>query len=241
MDLLHRGVVEGFALVSSDSDLTPLVVRIRQEGMEAYGFGDRRAPAPFVSACSRFFQIAKPVVKPAAPAAKKAAPAAKKAAPAVKKAAPAVKKAAPAAKKAEPALKKAAAAAKKAAPAAKRAAAQPTKSANRTAPSATHAAAVATGAPRTTPPRGGPVPRLSAAELLADRELIAALRSSIAAKSDESGWARLSAVGSHLKATHGLEAGRYGYARLGDLTDATGVFESTHMRNARYIRDKRSG
>jgi hypothetical protein len=74
MDLLHRGVVDGFALVSSDSDLTPLVIRIRQEGMEVYGFGDERAPGPFVSACSDFILVGKPAKKATATSAATPAP-----------------------------------------------------------------------------------------------------------------------------------------------------------------------
>jgi hypothetical protein len=54
MDLLHSGQVNGFCLVSSDSDFTRLATRIREAGLEVYGFGERKTPAPFVAACDKF-------------------------------------------------------------------------------------------------------------------------------------------------------------------------------------------
>jgi len=54
MDLLHSRRLDGFCLVSSDSDFTGLARRIREEGMLAVGFGERKTPAPFVAACDRF-------------------------------------------------------------------------------------------------------------------------------------------------------------------------------------------
>lgn len=54
MDLLHSGRVDGFCLVSSDSDFTRLATRIRESGLAVYGFGERKTPKPFVAACDRF-------------------------------------------------------------------------------------------------------------------------------------------------------------------------------------------
>ncbi|WP_066094142.1 NYN domain-containing protein [Xanthomonas massiliensis] len=54
MDLLHGGQVDGFCLVSSDSDFTRLATRIRESGRSVYGFGERKTPKPFVAACDRF-------------------------------------------------------------------------------------------------------------------------------------------------------------------------------------------
>lgn len=54
MDLLHGGTVDGFCLVSSDSDFAPLATRIRQAGLAVYGFGEKKTPNPFVAACDRF-------------------------------------------------------------------------------------------------------------------------------------------------------------------------------------------
>ncbi len=54
MDLLHSGRFDGFCLVSSDSDFTPLAARIRAEGVDVYGIGRTTSPESFRQACSRF-------------------------------------------------------------------------------------------------------------------------------------------------------------------------------------------
>jgi uncharacterized LabA/DUF88 family protein len=54
MDLLHGGRVDGFCLVSSDSDFTRLATRIREAGLSVYGFGEQKTPKPFVAACDKF-------------------------------------------------------------------------------------------------------------------------------------------------------------------------------------------
>lgn len=54
MDLLHAGTVNGFCLVSSDSDFTRLATRIREAGLVVYGFGEQKTPQPFVAACVKF-------------------------------------------------------------------------------------------------------------------------------------------------------------------------------------------
>jgi len=54
MDVLHADSVDGFCLVSSDSDFTRLATRIREDGKVVYGFGERKTPEPFVAACDRF-------------------------------------------------------------------------------------------------------------------------------------------------------------------------------------------
>ncbi|MBN1304149.1 MAG: NYN domain-containing protein [Anaerolineales bacterium] len=54
MDLLHSGVVDGFALVSSDSDYTRLATRIRESGIFVMGIGEKKTPRPFVNACDIF-------------------------------------------------------------------------------------------------------------------------------------------------------------------------------------------
>lgn len=57
MDLLGGGSVDAFALVSSDADFTPLVMRILADGLKVYGFGERKTPEPFVNACSLFTYV----------------------------------------------------------------------------------------------------------------------------------------------------------------------------------------
>ncbi len=54
MDLLYTKRFDGFCLVSSDSDFTRLASRIREEGLLVYGFGEKKTPKAFVSACTKF-------------------------------------------------------------------------------------------------------------------------------------------------------------------------------------------
>jgi len=54
MGLLYSGDVNAFALMTSDSDFTPLVMRIFGAGLPVFGFGERKTPTPFVNACSQF-------------------------------------------------------------------------------------------------------------------------------------------------------------------------------------------
>jgi uncharacterized LabA/DUF88 family protein len=57
MDLLYAGNVEGFVLVSSDSDFTRLATRLRESGMTVFGLGRRSTPESFVAACDRFIYL----------------------------------------------------------------------------------------------------------------------------------------------------------------------------------------
>jgi uncharacterized protein (TIGR00288 family) len=57
MDLLYRGHVDGFGIMSSDSDFLPLVQRIREDGLQVYGFGTAKTPVSFQQACHRFFDV----------------------------------------------------------------------------------------------------------------------------------------------------------------------------------------
>src|SRR3569833_2022839 len=57
MDLLYRGNVDGFGIMSSDSDFLPLAQRIREEGLPVYGFGMAKTPISFQQACTRFFDV----------------------------------------------------------------------------------------------------------------------------------------------------------------------------------------
>ena len=88
MDVLYTGKTDGFVLVSSDSDFTPLAIRLRESGMYVIGIGEEKTPKAFVQACDKFIRvevIRDKYKKPAKAAAKKTA--AKKAAPAAKDAA----------------------------------------------------------------------------------------------------------------------------------------------------------
>ena len=57
IDLLYQGKVDGFGIMTSDSDFTPLVTRLRQDGILVYGFGEAKTPLAFKSVCTRFIDI----------------------------------------------------------------------------------------------------------------------------------------------------------------------------------------
>ena len=58
MDLLYRGNIDGFGIMSSDSDFLPLAQRIREDGLPVYGFGTAKTPVSFQQSCTRFFDVA---------------------------------------------------------------------------------------------------------------------------------------------------------------------------------------
>jgi uncharacterized LabA/DUF88 family protein len=57
MDLLSKGTLDGYCLVSSDSDFTRLAQRLREDGLAVYGFGERKTPEAFRNACTRFIYV----------------------------------------------------------------------------------------------------------------------------------------------------------------------------------------
>jgi uncharacterized LabA/DUF88 family protein len=57
MDILYAGKVEGFCIISSDSDFTRLATRLREAGMKVFGIGERKTPNPFIVACDKFTYI----------------------------------------------------------------------------------------------------------------------------------------------------------------------------------------
>jgi hypothetical protein len=57
MDILYSEKVNGFCLVSSDSDFTRLATRLREAGMKVYGIGEKKTPDPFIVACDKFIYI----------------------------------------------------------------------------------------------------------------------------------------------------------------------------------------
>ena len=59
MDLLYGQDLDAFALMTSDSDFTPLVSRILTSGLKVYGFGEKKTPSPFIDSCSQFIFIEK--------------------------------------------------------------------------------------------------------------------------------------------------------------------------------------
>lgn len=57
MDILYSDKVTGFCIVSSDSDFTRLATRLREAGMRVIGFGEKKTPQPFISACDKFIYL----------------------------------------------------------------------------------------------------------------------------------------------------------------------------------------
>ena len=57
MDLMFRGRIDAYGIMSSDSDFMPLATRLRQDGLPVYGFGTSRAPQAFQNACTRFIDV----------------------------------------------------------------------------------------------------------------------------------------------------------------------------------------
>jgi uncharacterized LabA/DUF88 family protein len=54
MDILYTGKVDGFCIISSDSDFTRLALRLREAGVKVIGMGQKKTPSPFIAACDKF-------------------------------------------------------------------------------------------------------------------------------------------------------------------------------------------
>ncbi|WP_037162205.1 NYN domain-containing protein [Pseudorhizobium pelagicum] len=164
MDLLYTGRFSGFCIVSSDSDFARLASRIREQGITVYGFGERKTPRPFITACDKFIYV--DVLSSLAEGTE------------VQAAAPAKAVDAP-----------------KAAP-------KPAKA----------------PAEKARPPQG------AAASGKLDKAALEMLRKAVEATAEEDGRANLGRVGTHLaKQSPDFEARNYGYARLSDLAEASGI------------------
>jgi uncharacterized protein (TIGR00288 family) len=154
MDLLYARSLDAFAIVSSDADFTPLVMRILTDGLKVYGFGEKKTPDPFVNACSQFTYVeglGQPTARPN-----------------------------------EPVLK----------------------------PS-------------------------DSKQLRGDTRLVRMLRNAVEAASGDDGWARLAQVGSQIGNQASFDPRNYGYRKLSDLVEATGLFEVKRQDLIVLIRDKR--
>jgi uncharacterized LabA/DUF88 family protein len=70
MDILYSGHVEGFCIVSSDSDFTKLAARLREAGMYVVGMGEKKTPMPFIAACElfKYLEVLAPLPTATAPA-----------------------------------------------------------------------------------------------------------------------------------------------------------------------------
>jgi uncharacterized LabA/DUF88 family protein len=148
MDILYTKQVDGFCIVTSDCDFTPLVTRILSDGKSVIGFGERKTPPAFVNACSTFLYLDDEAEKQ--------------------------------------------------------------------------------------------VRNITKNELKSNTKLINLIREAVSGTMNDDGWAKLSRVGSHISNHASFDPRNYGYSRLSDLVDATGLFdirrdESQHLE----IRDNR--
>ena len=154
MDLLYARSLDAFAIVSSDADFTPLVMRILTEGQKVYGFGEKKTPEPFVNACSQFTYVEglkQPSEKPA-----------------------------------DQTLK----------------------------PS-------------------------DSKTLRGDARLVLMLRQAVDAVAGDDGWAHLGQVGAQISNQASFDPRNYGYRKLSDLIEATGLFDIKRQDLIVFVRDKR--
>ena len=153
MDLLYARNLDGFAIVSSDADFTPLVMRLRNDGLAVYGFGQEKTPQPFVRACSTFLYLEK------------------------------------------------------------------------------------LGEPEDDGDNGTrQVP--SPAQLQHDADLVRLLRGAIDASQGDDGWSKLGGVGSHINNQGSFDSRNYGYRKLSDLIEASGLFEVRRDEQSLWVREK---
>jgi len=168
MDLLYTGRFSGFCIVSSDSDFARLASRIREQGITVYGFGERKTPRPFITACDKFIYV--DVLGGAT--------------------------------------------------------AEPPQTTQITREKVVGKPAKAAPVPvkieteKARPVQGG------AASGRLGKAALSMLQMAVEASADEDGRANLARVGAHLaKQSPDFDARNYGYARLSDLADASGILE----------------
>ncbi|GAA5068422.1 NYN domain-containing protein [Lysobacter panacisoli] len=154
MDLLYARNLDGFAIVSSDADFTPLVMRLLTDGVKVYGFGEKKTPLPFVNACSKFTYLE---------------------------------------------------------------------------------ALVQASSETTAPVAAKPA---SAGELKGDTRLVQMLRSAVDSAAGDDGWAHLGAVGHQISNQASFDSRNYGYRKLSDLIEASGLFEVKRDEQIVWVRFK---
>jgi uncharacterized protein (TIGR00288 family) len=209
MALLYNDDPDAFGIVSSDADFTPLVMHLREKGAAVYGFGERKTPEPFRSACTRFLfldQLAEPdevrLDEAVAP----------------------VATAAPVAQTAE-------------APTAEPGSSPSKQAAAKKATKKTSGAAKKSDA--TTPRADGPPARKTTTELRQDAGLVRLLRNAVSRAADDDGWALVSTVGNSISNQSSFDSRNHGYSSLSKLLKATELFDVRIVGNAMAVRDKR--
>lgn len=155
MDLLYTHKLDAFAIVSSDCDFTPLVMRIKDSGLEVYGFGEQKTPEAFVDACTKFLYVE------------------------------------------------------------------------------------SLGAEQVAEPGQASPTRKTPAQLKQDAKLVNLLRSAVEATAGDDGWSSMGSVGNHINNQASFDQRNYGYKKLSDLIEATGLFDKERRGTVTFVRDKR--
>lgn len=225
MSLLYNDHPDAFGIVSSDADFTPLVMHLREKGAAVYGFGERKTPEPFRSACTKFLfldQLAEPdeVNDVAALGPDAAAPVTPmESEPAPVGASRATSATGATAKSTTKATTKATA-----------------KSTTKDTAKATKAVAQKSVAARkgSTPPA-----RKTMLELRQDTGLVRLLRNAIQRAADDDGWASVAEVGNRISNQSSFDSRNHGYASLSKLLKATELFDVRTVGNSMAVRDKR--
>lgn len=241
MDILYSGNVDGFAIVSSDSDFTRLAARLRESGMQVIGMGEQKTPEPFISACNQFKYLDLLYAAQRAEA--------KQEEDADREAEDAPTDASTKHKAGKAATKKGAKSAKDAKDAEPEAAAKKGKGKQATAAKgAAEAEKAPARAKRTPGDRGGEVQAVEASPELGDVEFgelsraarrrhMKRIRSAVDAVidqfSDEEGWVFLGTIGSELpKRLPDFDVRNYGYRKLSPFLKSMGVYEFDERANA---------
>ena len=216
MELLYTERPDAYGIVSSDADFTPLVMHLRAKGAEVYGFGMAQTPKPFVNACSRFLYLEALAEAHASSVNGDAPGDADGGGIPAHLLAPADQGTAP----------------MDAAPSAATRVATP--------PVARAAPASQGGAPMAAANAPQRL-RVATSKLRQDTALMNLLRDAAAAVQDESGWARVGAVGTQISNKASFDARNYGYATLTKLLAATDAFDFRDEGTSRVaVRDKRA-
>jgi uncharacterized protein (TIGR00288 family) len=213
MELLYTERPDAYGIVSSDADFTPLVMHLRAKGAAVYGFGMAQTPKPFVNACSRFLYLE--ALAAAHADSEGDADGGAGGIPAHLLAGSTGEGAAPT--EAKPA-----------------AAARPAVAPVADIPPPQKPAA-------STPPAPPQRLRVPTARLRQDTALMNLLRDGVAAVQDETGWAKVGAVGTQISNKASFDARNYGYATLTKLLAAIDAFEFRDEGTSRVaVRDKRA-
>ena len=182
VDLLYTAPLDGFCIVSSDSDFTRLAIRFRESGKMVYGFGVRKTPESLRAACNKFIYFENLLQNKGADSGNSNV---------VQDTSKIIVE---------------------------------TKNNNALASEANMLS---------------PVVKKTSQELIANKKLIALIRSAIDIASDETGWAQLSGVGSIIeKQASDFDPRTYGYKKLSDLVSAIELFEVVRDNMRILIREK---